>query len=106
MQNDILAPVNGLSDEELVARLKDLAGREREATAELAAHLSELRTRGRPAEVTSLPSDRYEIQVTIDADTLEKMRLVKDMIGHAIPPGDDAAILDLALTALLAHLEN
>ena len=56
------------------------------------------------AAVTPLSPDRYKFQVTIGGATLEKTRLAKDMLGHAIPSGDDAAILDRAYTALLAEL--
>ncbi|HSD65390.1 MAG TPA: hypothetical protein VLF95_01745, partial [Vicinamibacteria bacterium] len=55
-------------------------------------------------EVTPLAPDRYKLQCTIDGSTLEKLRLAKDMLRHAIPSGDDAAILDRAFTALLADL--
>jgi hypothetical protein len=55
-------------------------------------------------EVTPLAPDRYKLQCTIDGATLEKLRLAKDMLRHAIPSGDDAAILDRAFTALLADL--
>ena len=57
-----------------------------------------------PAAVTPLSPDRYKLQLTIGGETLEKLRLAKDMLGHAIPSGDDAAILDRALTALLVDL--
>src|SRR5207247_7079291 len=57
-----------------------------------------------PVAVTPLSPDRYRVQLTIGGDTLEKLRLAKDMLGHAIPSGDDAAILDRALTALLLDL--
>jgi hypothetical protein len=57
-----------------------------------------------PGEVTPLAPDRYKLQCTIDGSTLEKLRLAKDMLRHAIPSGDDAAILDRAFTALLADL--
>jgi hypothetical protein len=60
---------------------------------------------GRPsAEVTPLSPDRYRVQVTIGGDTLEKLRLAKDLLRHAVPSGDEAVILDRALTALLADL--
>jgi hypothetical protein len=58
----------------------------------------------RPAAVTPLSPDRYKLQLTIGGETLEKLRLAKDMLGHAIPSGDDAAVLDRALTLLLADL--
>jgi hypothetical protein len=57
-----------------------------------------------PAAVTPLSPDRYKLQLTIGGETLEKLRLAKDMLGHAIPSGDDAAILDRALGALLVEL--
>ncbi|HEY2945647.1 MAG TPA: hypothetical protein VGN09_24655, partial [Vicinamibacteria bacterium] len=58
----------------------------------------------RPAAVEPLAPDRYRLQLTIGGETLEKLRLAKDMLGHAIPAGDDAAILDRALTVLLVDL--
>lgn len=58
----------------------------------------------RTADVTPLSPDRYKIQVTIGGATLEKLRRAKDLLRHAIPSGDEAAILDRALTALLAAL--
>lgn len=48
---------------------------------------------GAPA-VTPLSSDRYKLQVTIDGETLEMFHLAKDMLGHASPEGDPAAILN------------
>jgi hypothetical protein len=57
-----------------------------------------------PPAVTPLSPERYRLQCTIGGDTLEKLRLAKDMLRHAVPSGDDAAILDRALSALLADL--
>ena len=54
--------------------------------------------------MTPLSPDRYKVQVTIGGDTLEKLRLAKDLLRHAVPSGDEAVILDRALTALLADL--
>jgi hypothetical protein len=56
------------------------------------------------AEVTPLSPDRYRVQVTIGGETLEKLRLARDLLRHALPSGDEAAILDRALTALLTDL--
>ncbi len=58
----------------------------------------------RSSEVTPLAPDRYRVQVTIGSETLEKLRLAKDLLRHAIPSGDEAVILDRALTALLSDL--
>ena len=213
MQNNILASLTRLSDDDLVARLKGLVARDHDLTAQIVAHLAELDTRdvflregygslfvycrdalglseweaynrievaraarrfpvildmlaegsvtltavrllaphltpsnhrevldsarGKrkpdveeivarlsprpdvPASVRRLPTSRPAsvplaapvpasaspaLQLTIGGDTLEKLRLAKDMLGHAIPSGDDAAILDRALTALLVEL--
>jgi len=57
-----------------------------------------------PVPIAPLSPDRYKLQVTIGGETLERLRLAKDMLRHAVPSGDDAAILDRALTALLADL--
>ena len=40
----------------------------------------------------------------ISGETLEKMRLAKDTLSHAVPTGDDAAVLDRAFDALLEKL--
>ena len=61
-------------------------------------------TVNRPAAITPLAPYRYRLQVTIDAAVFEKLQLARDMLRHAVPDGDDAAILDRALTALLAEL--
>ena len=42
MQNEIAVSPSRLSDAELIARVKSLAERERDATAQLIAHLAEL----------------------------------------------------------------
>jgi hypothetical protein len=54
--------------------------------------------------VAPLSPDRYRLQLTIGAETLEKLRLARDMLRHVIPSGDEAAVLDRALTALLSEL--
>jgi hypothetical protein len=63
------------------------------------------RTRPQTAAApTPLAPDRYRLQLTISGETLEKLRLAADMLGHAIPNGDGAAVVDRALSALLAEL--
>jgi HNH endonuclease len=56
------------------------------------------------ADVAPLSPDRYKLQLTIGGETLEKLRLAKDMLSHAVPSGDEAAVLDRALTSLLVEL--
>ena len=59
---------------------------------------------GSAQAVTALAPDRYKLQLTISGNTLEKLRLAQDMLAHAIPSGDQAEVLDRALTVLLAEL--
>jgi hypothetical protein len=56
------------------------------------------------AELTPQSRGRYRYQLTIGATTLDKLRLAKDMLRHALPSGDDEALLDRALTLLLDDL--
>jgi 5-methylcytosine-specific restriction endonuclease McrA len=56
--------------------------------------------------VEPLAPERYKIQVTVGAETVEKLRRVQDLMRHTLPNGDPAAIIDYALTRLLAHLER
>jgi hypothetical protein len=60
--------------------------------------------RPQPARTSSLAPDRYQLQVTVNGVTLEKWRLATDMVGHAVPGGDGATVLDRALTAFLVEL--
>lgn len=54
--------------------------------------------------VSPLSPDRYRLQLTIGPGTLDKLLLARDMLSHVVPAGDDAAVLDRALTALLVEL--
>jgi hypothetical protein len=57
-----------------------------------------------PSAVTALSPDRYKLQLTIGGETLEKLRLAQDMLAHTLPSADYAAVVDRALTVLLADL--
>jgi len=59
----------------------------------------------RPA-ITPLTPERYKVQCTISRETHDKLRRVQDFLRHTIPDGDLAAILDRALTVLLADLSR
>jgi hypothetical protein len=57
----------------------------------------------RPA-VKPLAADRYEIRFTASAATRDKLKVAQDLLPHAIPSGDVAAIFDRALSELIeAH---
>ena len=57
----------------------------------------------RPA-VKPLAADRYEIRFTASAATRDKLKVAQDLLRHALPSGDVAAIFDRALSELIeAH---
>jgi hypothetical protein len=60
----------------------------------------------RLSTVTPLAPERYKVQLTVGAETYGKLRRAQDLLRHAIPNGDPAAIFDRALTLLVAHLEK
>ena len=59
-----------------------------------------------PSVVAPLAPARYKVQLTISVETHDKLRRVQDLLRHALPEGDPAAIFDRALTLLLAALER
>jgi hypothetical protein len=60
----------------------------------------------KPPIVAPLTTTQYKVQCTISGDTYEKLRRAQDLLRHTIPNGDPAAILDRALTLLVADLEK
>lgn len=60
----------------------------------------------RSSEIKPLAPERYKVQCTISRDTHDKLRRAQNLLRHAIPDGDLAAILDRALTVLLADVSR
>lgn len=59
------------------------------------------------AEYVRTSSDeRYLVQVTVPKSTRDKLRHAQDLLGHAVPNGDVAQVLDRALDALITQLEK
>jgi hypothetical protein len=54
-----------------------------------------------PGRTTPLSPGRFALQLTMSAETREKLRRAEDLLGRAVAPGDLAAVLDRALDALL-----
>ncbi len=52
------------------------------------------------------PAQRYRLEVTIGQATHDKLRHVQVLLGHSIPSGDVAQVLDRALDALIAQVEK
>lgn len=53
-----------------------------------------------------LAPDRYLIKVTVSADAHANLRRARDLLRHAIPTGDPAAIVERALAVLVEQLEK
>jgi 5-methylcytosine-specific restriction endonuclease McrA len=53
-----------------------------------------------------LSPGRFSLQLTMSAETRGKMRRAEQLLGHAVPRGDLAQVLDRALDALIEKLER
>src|SRR5439155_14394462 len=58
------------------------------------------------SKLESVAPERYLLQVTIGRSTQEKLRYAQQLLGHALPSGDLAQVLDRALDALIEKLER
>jgi hypothetical protein len=56
--------------------------------------------------VRPLAPERYEIRFTADADIRALLQQAQDLLGHAVPSGDIAAIFGRALSLLVADLRK
>ena len=53
-----------------------------------------------------MASQRFALQVTVGQRTHDKLRYAQALLGHQIPSGDLAEVLDRALDALIGQLEK
>ena len=58
------------------------------------------------ATIAPLAPERYKLQLTLCAETHEKLRRAQDLLRHAVPNGDLGVIVDRALTLLVQELER
>jgi len=56
--------------------------------------------------VAPLSPGRFALQETIAQDTHEKLRYAQALLGHAVPTGAVAEVIDRALDALIAQLKK
>ena len=63
-------------------------------------------TPSKPAVIRPLASERYEVRFTADAETRRLLREAQDLLGHAVPTGDLAAVFQRALTLLVTDLRR
>jgi hypothetical protein len=53
-----------------------------------------------------LAPERFHLEVTFGRKTHDKLRYAKDLLGHELPSGELAQVLDRALDALIEKLEK
>src|SRR5436309_9595086 len=58
------------------------------------------------SKLAPVAPERFLLQVTIGRSTQEKLRYAQQLLGHALPSGDLAQVLDRALDALIERLER
>jgi hypothetical protein len=56
--------------------------------------------------IEPLSAERFTLQVTLPGETHDKLRRLQDLLGHAVPNGDVAQVLDRAFDALMVELEK
>jgi hypothetical protein len=58
------------------------------------------------SRLAPLAPGRYALQLTVAQGTYEKLRYAQELLGHSVPTGELAQVLDRALDALIARLEQ
>jgi len=58
------------------------------------------------ARVTPVAQERFALQLTIGQGTHDKLRYAQALLGHQVPEGEVAQVLDRALDALIEKLER
>jgi hypothetical protein len=61
---------------------------------------------GPHARLAPLSPGRFALQVTVDQATHDKLRYAQALLGHALPSGDVANVIERALDALIDRLEK
>jgi len=56
--------------------------------------------------VAPLAPERFALQCTVSSEIHAKLRYAQGLLGHSVPNGDLAQVLDRALDALIAKLEQ
>jgi hypothetical protein len=93
----------GSKDVQLAPGQVEAAGREDSGA--LASRLAPGQV-GTHAKLAPIAPERFELNVTIGRDTHDKLRYAQDLLGHELPSGELAQVLDRALDALIEQLEK
>jgi hypothetical protein len=91
------------ADEQLAPGRVEAPGPERPGA--LACQLAPAQV-GTPSKLAPVAPERFLLEVTIGASTQEMLRYAQDLLGHELPSGDLAQVLDRALEALIEKLEK
>lgn len=59
-----------------------------------------------PSLIAPLAVDRYLLRITLSAAAHARLRRAQALMGHRVPDGDPAAIINEALSLLVDHLER
>ena len=65
-----------------------------------------LNTSAPRAKFTPLSPGRFALQATVNRNTYEQLRYAQSLLGHAVPSGDVAAVLERVLDLAVAVLEQ
>ncbi len=58
------------------------------------------------SKVTPVAPERFDLHLTIGQSMQDKLRYAQELLGHALPSGDLAQVLDRALDSLIKDLEK
>ncbi len=58
------------------------------------------------SKVTPVAPERFDLHLTVGRGTRDKLQRAQELLGHALPSGDLAQVLDRALDALIERLEK
>jgi hypothetical protein len=61
---------------------------------------------GTHSNLAPIAPERFHLEVTFGRKTHDKLRYAKDLLGHELPSGELAEVLDRALDALIEKLEK
>jgi len=61
---------------------------------------------GPPSKVAPVAAERFLIQATVGRTTQEKLHYIQDLLGHELPSGDLAQVLDQSFDAMIEKLEK
>ena len=62
--------------------------------------------RRHPSRVVPIAAERYRLELTMGSDLRDKLQYAAELLGHLVPSGDTAQVIERGLDALIARLEK